>query len=100
MVEPTCELIKQLKDKNLEIKFLRMDNAEENQLLEARCKSKDWQLGIEFDYTARATPQHNHMAELVFATLGNNGRELMVKANIPGNTGTICSERYYVQPLT
>jgi hypothetical protein len=27
MVEPTCELIKQLKDKNLEIKFLCMDNA-------------------------------------------------------------------------
>jgi hypothetical protein len=34
MVEPTCELIKQLKDKNLEIKFLRMDNAGENQPLD------------------------------------------------------------------
>jgi hypothetical protein len=42
MVEPTYELIKQLIDKNLEIKFLRMDKAGENQLLEARCKSKDW----------------------------------------------------------
>jgi hypothetical protein len=42
MVEPTCELIKQLKDKNLEIKFLCMDDAGENHLLEARCKSKDW----------------------------------------------------------
>jgi hypothetical protein len=83
MVELICELIKQLKDKNFEIKFLRMDNAGENQLLEARCKSKDWQFGIEFEYTARATPQHNHMAELGFATLVNKGRALMVKANIP-----------------
>jgi hypothetical protein len=55
----------------------------ENLVLEARCKSKDWQFGIEFEYTARATPQHNHMAELGFATLGNKGRALMVKANIP-----------------
>jgi hypothetical protein len=86
MVEPTCELIKQLKDKNLEIQFLRMDNAGGNQLLEARCKSKYWQFGIEFEYTSRATPQHNHMAELGLATLGNKGnkgRALMVKANIP-----------------
>jgi hypothetical protein len=43
MVEPTYKLIKQLKDKNPEIKFLRMDNAGGGgQLLEARCKSKDW----------------------------------------------------------
>jgi hypothetical protein len=83
MMEPTCELIKQLKDKNLEIKFLRIDNAGENQLLESRCKSKDWQFGIEFEYTARATPQQNYKAELRFATLGNKGRVLMVKAYIP-----------------
>jgi hypothetical protein len=83
VVESTCELIKQLKDKNLEIKFLRMDNTGENQLLEARCKSKDWQFGFEFEYTARATPQHNHMAELGVAALVNKGRALMFKANIP-----------------
>jgi hypothetical protein len=100
MVEPTFELIKRLKDKNMEIKFLHMDNAGENPLLEARCKSKDWQFGIEFEYTARATHQHNQMAELGFATLGNNGRALTVKANIPKNTDTICSERYSAQPLT
>jgi hypothetical protein len=70
MVEPTCVLIKQLKDKGREIKFLRMDNAGGNQILEARCKSKDWQFVMDFEYTARATPQHNHMAELGFATLG------------------------------
>jgi hypothetical protein len=62
MVEPTCIVIKQLKDKGREIKFLRMDNAGENKLLEARCKIKDWQFVMDFEYTARATPQHNHMA--------------------------------------
>jgi hypothetical protein len=48
MVEPTCELITQLQDTNLQITFLRMDNAGENQLLEARCKSKDWKFDIVF----------------------------------------------------
>jgi hypothetical protein len=38
---------------------------------------------MDFEYTVRATPQHNHMAELGFATLGNKGRALMVKANVP-----------------
>jgi hypothetical protein len=60
-----------------------MFNAGENKLLEARCKSKDWRFGIEFEYTARATHQHNHMAELGFATLGNKGRAMMVISNIP-----------------
>jgi hypothetical protein len=60
-----------------------MDNAGENQMLDKRCKSKYRQFGMEFEYTARETPHHNHMAELGFSTLGNKGRALMVKANIP-----------------
>jgi hypothetical protein len=62
MVEPTCVLIEQLKYKGHEIKFLCMDNAGGNQLLEIRCKIKDWHFVMEFEYTARATPQHNNMA--------------------------------------
>jgi hypothetical protein len=50
MVEPTCELIKQLKDKNLEIKLLRMENAGENRLLKqderARTGSLELNLSI------------------------------------------------------
>jgi hypothetical protein len=38
---------------------------------------------MEFKYTDRAMPHHNHMAELLFATLGNKGRTSMVQANIP-----------------
>jgi hypothetical protein len=63
--------------------FLPMDNAGENQLLEKRCKSKDWQSVMEFGYTARAKTQQNHMAELGFSTLGDNGRALILRPNIP-----------------
>jgi hypothetical protein len=34
MCEPTCELIKKLKDMGIEVKILRMDNAGENRLLQ------------------------------------------------------------------
>jgi len=64
MVEQTCELIKELRSKGLMLSYLRLENAGENKLLEARCKSSDWQFIITFEYTARDSPQHNHMAEL------------------------------------
>jgi hypothetical protein len=85
MVEPTCELIKKLKNMEIEIQILRVDNAGENKLLQQRCESKDWQFAINYEYTGRDTPHHNHMAELRFATLGNKGRALKVRANIPMN---------------
>jgi hypothetical protein len=40
---------------------------------------------MNYEYTGRDTPQHNHMAELGFATLGNKRKALMVRANIPMN---------------
>jgi hypothetical protein len=85
MCEPTCELIKKLKDMEIEIKILRMDNVVENKLLQQRCESKDWQFAMKYEYTGRYTPQCNHMAELGFSTLGNKGRALMVRVNIPMN---------------
>jgi hypothetical protein len=62
--EPTCELIKKLKDMNIEIKILRMDNAGKNKLLQQRCESKDWQFAMKYEYTGRDTPHHNQLAEL------------------------------------
>jgi hypothetical protein len=41
MVEPTCELIKILKNKCIVVEVIRLYNAGENILLEKRCKSKD-----------------------------------------------------------
>jgi hypothetical protein len=61
----------------IEIKILRMDNAGENKLLQQK------QFTIDYEYTGRDTPHHNHLAQFGFATLGNKGRSLMVRANIP-----------------
>jgi hypothetical protein len=83
--ETTCELIKKLKEMEIEIKILRMNNAGENKLLQQRCESKDWQFAMKYEYTGRYTPHHNHMAELGFTTLENKGRALTVRANIPMN---------------
>jgi len=83
MAEATCELLKQWRDKEIKTKFIRMDNAGENKLLEQRGKSKDWQFDWVVEYTPRDTPQHNHMAELGFAVLGNKGRALLIRANVP-----------------
>jgi hypothetical protein len=69
----------------IEIKILRMDNDGENKLLQQRFESKDWQFSMKYEYTGRDTPQHNHMAELGFATWVNKGRALMVRSNIPMN---------------
>jgi hypothetical protein len=40
-----------------------------------------------YDYTARYIHQHNHLDELGFAILGNKGRALMARSNIPLKSG-------------
>eukprot|EP00957_Ditylum_brightwellii_P083009 6310680-Ditylum_brightwellii.AAC.1 len=83
MVEPTLEKFARWEQNNRKVKFVRCNNAGENKTLEKRSQSKDWRMNPEFEYTARATPQQNHLAELAFATLGNKGRTLMHQANVP-----------------
>ena len=83
MAEATCELLKAWKDRGIHTKFVRMDNARESKLFEQSTKSKDWQLGLLMEYNLRDMPQHNHLAELAFAAIGNKGRALLVHANIP-----------------
>ena len=48
-----------------------------------RADSKDWKLGINFEFTARGTPQQNSLAEVSFKTIMNKGRALMNAANLP-----------------
>ena len=83
MVEPTCEKLHQWKQAGVGVKKIRCDNAGENVSLENRCKSAAWKLDVEFEYTARDTPQQNSMVEVGFATLGNRGRAMMIAANVP-----------------
>jgi hypothetical protein len=40
-------------------------------------------LPIKFEFTGRATPQRNHLAEVGFATLAARGRAIMSSARIP-----------------
>jgi len=83
MVEPTLEQIAKWKANNLVVKYIRCDNAGENKTLQKRSESKDWKMNLQFEYTARNTPQQNHLAELGFAVLANRGRAMMSAANVP-----------------
>ena len=83
MVEPTCVLLSQWQQNGLTVKFIRCDNAGENKLLEERANGASWKINIQFEYTARSTPQQNHLAELAFSTIANHGRAMMFRANLP-----------------
>ena len=65
------------------VKHLRMDNAGENKLLAQRADSDAWKLHLNIEWTARATPQQNSLAEVGFATIASRGRALMIAANVP-----------------
>ena len=48
-----------------------------------QCDSKSQKLGINFESMARDTLQQNHLAELGSVTSANNGRAMLIKANVP-----------------
>jgi hypothetical protein len=83
MVESSCELFHKWKEGGNPVKFIRCDNAGENKTLQKRANSSAWKLNIEFEFTPRDTPQHNHLAELALASIASKGRTLMCAANIP-----------------
>ena len=68
------------------VKYVRLDNAGENQKLVARCKSVAWKLPIKFEYTACDTLQKNSLVEVGFSTIGNRGRSMMAAVNIEVQT--------------
>jgi hypothetical protein len=86
MVEETCEqLHHRWKESGRGAAIIRLDNAGDNILLQQRSQSADWKLNVNFEFTARNTPQQNRLAELGFAHLANYGRALMARANAPLN---------------
>jgi hypothetical protein len=66
----------------IKVANVRLDNASENKKLQTRAESSDWKFSIGWEFTARDTPQQNHLAELGFALLANRGRALMHIAHI------------------
>jgi hypothetical protein len=83
MVELTCEKFHRWKEAGMPVKAVRLENAGENKALQKRADSADWKLNIDFEFTARDTPQQNSLAEVGFDTLANRGRALMADANVP-----------------
>jgi hypothetical protein len=53
MIEPTCVQLKKWEQAKKKVDVIRLDNGGENVKLEKQAGSKDWQLGIKFEYTAR-----------------------------------------------
>ena len=57
-VEMVSSLLKGIKDKyQIQVKFIRCDNAGENKKLEEKCDTEG--VGIIFEYTATGIPQQN-----------------------------------------
>ena len=83
MVEPTCELFSCWKRAGHGVEIVRLDNAGENLALQNHCNSATWQLGIEFKFTARDTPQQNSLAEVGIFTLANRVWAMMHYAHVP-----------------
>ena len=83
MVEPTCVKMSKLADIAGDITYLRQDNAGENLKLAKRMGCADWKMKTKIEYTARGTPQQNHMAELGFTAIAARSRAAMNRANFP-----------------
>jgi hypothetical protein len=83
MIKPTCAQLQKWGHAGLDVTHVRLDNAGKNRKLQTRAESADWKLGLQFEYTARDTPQQNHLVELGFAIVGNKGRACMAASNVP-----------------
>ena len=95
MVEPMCVWFKKWESEKKAVKIIRMDNAGENKKLVKRLNSNHWQLYLTIEYTARDTPQHNHLVEVGFATLHGHGRSMMIEANVPANKKHIVGQKAF-----
>ena len=83
MIEPTCTKLSKWKQIGNEVRFIRCDNAGKNKKLEEALNGSKWKITVQFEHTARATLQHNHLVEVGFSTIFNKGRALLITANTP-----------------
>jgi len=80
--DEVIKIIKQLKTTSIAVKYIRCDNAGENQTLKNQCNKEG--LGITFEYTACSTPQHNGQIERMFQTLYGRIKSMVNEAGLPG----------------
>ena len=97
MIEPTCEKFQKWNDADMPVRIVRMDGSGENMKLKQRSESSDWKLGIEYEITARNTPQQNHLAEIALTVIANRGRALMHNANVPEKLTTSYFAKHLAQ---
>lgn len=83
MIEPMCERMHKMKQLCKPVQRVRQDNAGENKKLKKRCKSADWKLDTEFEFTAKETPQQNSIAETGFTHLAAMSRSMLNAARVP-----------------
>ena len=69
-----------MENTNTKVDCVRCDNASENVKLEKLCLEQ--RLKVQFEYTARDTPQHNGVVERSYQTLYNKVRAMLNGAGI------------------
>jgi hypothetical protein len=80
--DKVVKLIKELKNENIQVKFLRLDDAGENRALEKECTQQN--LAVKFEYSGPHTPQRNGKFERKFQTLYGRIRAMMNDSDIDG----------------
>ena len=65
------------------MKNVRCNNAVGNKNPQERLKIADWKVKVDFEYTARDTPQQQKLAEVAFTTIGNSACAMMIAENVP-----------------
>ena len=65
------------------VKYIRCDNSGENKDLMAKCKDSQDLTDLEFEFTARDSPQYNAKVERKFAVLWGRMWALFNAARIP-----------------
>ena len=80
IVDEIIEVIFKINNDGYKVKTIRLDNAGEHMNLQSECNRKE--LGINFEYTAPYTPQHNGVVERKFQTLYNKIRSCLNQSGI------------------
>ena len=93
MKQPVCAKLANWRDNLMPVQILRMDNGGENKGLVKMMNSSRWKLYPTIEYTARDTPQHNHMVEVGFATIYGRGRAMMNDAHIPDEWRPVVAQK-------
>ncbi len=82
LADTIIPFLKERFDEGLEIKFIRMDNAGENQKLAERLRDHDRIRNITVEYTSPHTPQQNGVVERAFPSILGRVRAMMLSAKL------------------